>query len=184
MKHHLLLASAVIVLLPACEKVRNLKNQLKAKSPPSASAKPHVGTLVSEINAGGYDTFCRQPGRVVVIDFHADWCGPCRRLSPILSEIANAQNGLVLVGKINVDREPELASSEGVQGIPDVRIFRDGKQVDRFVGLPDQAEVRRRVESHLKGLTAKIIDPVKLKPTEPLAQPMTKDWLPPGLKRR
>ena len=93
-----------------------------------------------------------QPGKVVVIDFYADWCGPCRKLGPILDQIASEHGGKILVGKVNVDQNRELASSEGVRGIPDVRIFRDGREVDRFVGLPGESEVRRRLEVHLKGL--------------------------------
>ena len=193
MKSFPLLAVAVVLGLPSCDKVRNLAVKLReeattAKSAAApAPAQLFTGELVSEVTEAGFQAFSQQSGRVVVIDFYADWCGPCRRLAPILHEIAVGHQGQVLVGKVNVDHSPALASRHGVQGIPDVRIFRDGKQVDRFVGLPGAAEVRRRIESHLKDLPppqAEPAEPEKPKSTEPVAQPMEKDWLPPGMQRR
>ena len=184
-----LLAVVMLAGLPSCDKARDLTKKL-GKKPPSATAAaaaPYTGALVSEITKDEFDRFSKQAGRVVLIDFYADWCGPCRQLAPILEKLAMEKNGLVLVGKVNVDKSPSLASANGVQSIPDVRIFRDGKQVDRFVGLPGEAEVRRRIEKQLEGLSlppAETPDPAKPKTAEPITQPMSKDWLPPGMQRR
>ena len=181
-----LFAVVVLGFLPSCDKARDLAQKL-GKKPTSATAAPYTGSLVSEITKDEFDTFSKQTGRVVLIDFYADWCGPCRKLGPILDKLTEEKNGLVLVGKVNVDKSPSLASANGVQGIPDVRIFRDGKQVDRFVGLPGEAEVRRRIEKQLEGLPqipAEAVDPAKPKTAEPTTQPMSKDWLPPGMQRR
>jgi thioredoxin len=182
------LAIAAISCLPSCDKVRNMAAKFgKSSHPPTAAAAPHTGPLVSQISAADFDSFSRQPGRVVVIDFYADWCGPCRKLAPILDQIAAEHGGSVLIGKINVDQAPELATREGVQGIPDVRIFRDGKPVDKFVGLPPESEVRERIASHTKGLPspqAATAEPAATTPAEPPIQPMKKDWLPQGIQRR
>jgi thioredoxin len=166
--------------VPSCEKIRGLAGRFSKKPPPAAA---HPGSLVSQIPDGGYDTFRLQTGRIVIIDFYADWCGPCRQLAPILDRIATEQQGRVVVGKVNVDNFRELASREGVNGIPDVRIFIDGKQVDKFVGLPPETEVRRRIESHAKGLALPTSEAAP-QPAKPVTSPMDKDWLPNGMRRR
>lgn len=207
----------VVTLLgcSSCEKVRSLLGKGGEKPPAAAeakaavvAAKPYTGAAASEISASDIGGFRQQAGKVVIIDFYADWCGPCKQLGPILDQIASSHQGLVLVGKVNVDKSPELAASEKVSGIPNVRIFRDGKEVDRFVGLPPEAEVRRRVESQLKRLVPtatkpaeagkpkvgeagkpkctaeKLADVETPKVAEPLTRPMPKDWMPEGMKRR
>lgn len=171
--------------LPSCEKARELTAKMKEKSSEAASSAS--GDFVTQISAGNFDSFRTQPGKVVVIDFYADWCGPCRKLAPILDRIASDHGGVVLIGKVNVEQNGEIATSAGVRSIPDVRIFRDGREVDRFVGLPGDDEVRRRIEIHTKGLTAADPDaPAGETPaaSEPNIAPAPKDWLPPGIQRR
>lgn len=220
-KFSLLLLMAILGC-SSCEKVQSLLKKDEGKPPakvaaatsapapapatavaPAAATTPqsHTGRAVSEISAGDFESFRQQTGKVVIIDFYADWCGPCRQLGPILEQIASSHQGQVLVGKVNVDKASAIAASEGVKGIPDVRIFRDGKEIDRFVGLPPEAEVRRRVESHIKVSPPPAPKPVeaakaktvpgkpnaeaeKPKPAAPPIQPMTKDWMPEGIKRR
>ena len=185
MKFPLLLLATALVSLPSCDKVRSLTGNLGKKTA-AAPAKAFAGELVSEISESGFEALRQQPGRVVLIDFYADWCGPCRRLGPVLHDIAIEQKGLVLIGKVNVDNSHDFAAKSGVEGIPDVRIYRDGKEVDRFVGMPSEAEVRRRIAKQLEGLPplpVEAADPAP-KPVEPVTQPMSKDWLPPGMQRR
>jgi thioredoxin 1 len=183
-----LLTAVVLFTLPSCEKIRSFTGKSGGK--PSAAAAPAAASgseWVSEITGSEYDGFSRTTGRLVVVDFYADWCGPCRQLGPILHDIATEKQGMVLVGKVNVDKATALAAKEGVNGIPDVRIFRDGKQVDRFVGLPGAAEVRRKIESHLNGLAPPAAKDASTEPRKtdaPLTQPMSKDWIPPGMQRR
>ncbi len=77
--------------------------------------------------------------QVAVIDFWADWCGPCKMLGPAIDSLADAYAGKALVAKINVDEAPSVAQQFGVMTIPTVIFFKDGKEVDRKVGVQPQA---------------------------------------------
>ena len=73
-------------------------------------------------------------GKLMMVDFWAEWCGPCRMLAPMVDKLAAQYEGKVIVGKVNVDEEQELAIRYGVMSIPTVIFFKDGKEIDRKVG--------------------------------------------------
>jgi putative thioredoxin len=85
----------------------------------------------------------------VVVDFWADWCGPCKTLAPLLEQAVAEREGEVALLKVDVDANPELAARYGVQGIPNVKAFRDGRVVDEFVGVVSP----QRIGAMLDGLT-------------------------------
>lgn len=72
---------------------------------------------------------------LAMVDFWADWCGPCKMLSPVVESIGSQYEGKVLVGKVNVDEEPELARRFGVMNIPTVVFLKNGQEIDRKVGV-------------------------------------------------
>ena len=72
---------------------------------------------------------------VAMVDFWAFWCGPCQMLGPVIESLAERYEGRVVVGKVNTDEEPELAIGYQVSGIPTVIFFKDGKEIDRKVGV-------------------------------------------------
>ncbi len=74
-------------------------------------------------------------GKLMMVDFSATWCGPCKMLSPVMEELADRYAGKAETGKVDVDEEPELAMRYGIQGVPTVIFFRDGKELDRLVGM-------------------------------------------------
>ncbi|MCX7738194.1 MAG: thioredoxin [Hydrogenothermaceae bacterium] len=95
----------------------------------------------SEVMEKSYDN-------VVVIDFWAAWCGPCRALKPILEKLAN-EYGFILA-KVNTDKNPDIAQEFEVHGIPDVRIVKDGKVVDKFVGALPESQVRQIISKYIR----------------------------------
>ena len=109
---------------------------------------------------------------------------PCRQLGPILEKAAAAHPAVVFVGRVNVDKAHSLAAENQVQNIPDVRIFKDGRQVDRFVGCPDEAEVLAKIAALAEGIKPAVAAPAKPAAVpEPALRPMPKDWHPPGIKK-
>ena len=83
----------------------------------------------------------------VLLDFYADWCGPCKMLAPVVHEIAEENIGALKVGKINVDEQMELAMRFQVSSIPMLVVFKDGKAVAKSVGYRPKAEIAAMVES-------------------------------------
>ena len=85
----------------------------------------------------------------VVVDFWAEWCMPCKRIAPIVEQIAGEMEGKAIVGKMNVDENPATPSTFGIHSIPTLLIFKGGQVVDSVVGLRGKDELRRLIETHL-----------------------------------
>lgn len=85
--------------------------------------------------------------KMVLVDFYANWCGPCQMIAPILSEIAEEYSGKLKVGKINVDEERELSSKYQVSSIPTLLLFKEGKIVKALVGFRSKSEIEEMINS-------------------------------------
>ncbi len=95
------------------------------------------------------DTFADQTSKgLVLVDFWAEWCGPCRMLSPIVEQLSNEMT-TVQFRKLNVDENPSIPSSLGISAIPTMVLYKDGKPVDRMVGLLPKDQIKKALEKHL-----------------------------------
>ncbi len=212
-----------MVALPSCEKVKEIADkvappkQTEAKAtPPEATQSPTppmLGKLkekmetsrgaaamspaVRNVGEGDYESFIATRGKLVVVDYHADWCGPCKMLSPVLERLAAESGGKIVIGKIDVDANPALAEKAGIRSIPDVRVFRDGRQVDRFIGVLKEGDIQKMFAKHSAGLDTKAAAmadrgtpppaataPASAEGASPTFQRMDKNWMPPGIQKR
>ena len=85
----------------------------------------------------------------ILVDFWAEWCGPCKMIAPILSEIANEQSGKLTVAKINVDEHPDLAMRYGVQSIPTLLVFDKGNLAKRLVGAKGKGQLMQELQEFI-----------------------------------
>jgi len=87
---------------------------------------------------------------VALIDFFAEWCGPCRMLAPVVEDVADALKDKASFGKVDIDKQVKLATKYQVTSIPTLVLFKDGKEIDRIVGLRDEKALKEFVEKALK----------------------------------
>ncbi len=212
MKPHFL---ALLFLLPSCDHidaVGDKVNELKDMRQQSTRGTDGInladigggtvsGPSVRDLSEVEFQAFISQPGRLNIVDFHADWCPPCRKLGPILSDVVSMNANVARLGKINVDGAKQLSQTQGVSGIPDVRFYVNGDLVDRFVGGRSEQALKELIRKHSASLTPDYaaqlnagIDgttqdspsvprppTANVKPLEEAMKPMKKDWLPPGM---
>lgn len=105
------------------------------------------GTEPVHVTDADFDKIVQQ-NPIALIDFWAAWCGPCRSLAPTIEELANEHAGKVLVGKLNVDENPATAERFQVYSIPTVLIMKNGKEVDRIVGLCAKNYIEDALKKH------------------------------------
>lgn len=86
-----------------------------------------------------------ESGKVVVIDFWATWCGPCMKLGPVVEELAEKYADKAIIGKLNIDENDEVVAENSIRSIPTVLYFKDGKVVDRSVGLVSLADLEAKL---------------------------------------
>jgi thioredoxin 1 len=103
-----------------------------------------------KINSSNFQSDVLQSSEPVVVDFWAEWCGPCKMIAPALEEIATEMAGQIKVAKINVDENPELAAQFGIRSIPTLLMFKDGQVASNMVG----AAPKNRLSDWIKGAVA------------------------------
>ena len=101
------------------------------------------------VNESDFEAEVLQSEKPVIVDFWAEWCGPCKKLSPILEEVAEELDGEVTIAKVNVDEERNLGAMFQIMSIPNVLIFNHGEKVDEFVGLRSKDDIVAQVKKQL-----------------------------------
>ena len=99
-------------------------------------------------DANFQDTVIDKEG-VAVVDFWAEWCGPCRMLTPIIEELSSEYDGKATVGKLNVDQNPEIAMKYGVRSIPTILVIKNGEVVDKHVGVTTKTALAGKIDAQL-----------------------------------
>jgi thioredoxin 1 len=102
-----------------------------------------------DVTDESFESTVLQADKPVLIDFWAVWCGPCRMVAPIVEELAGELEDKLVVGKVDVDSNREIAVKYGIQSIPTLMIFKDGEMVDRIVGAVDKRSLMSRVKAVL-----------------------------------
>jgi thioredoxin 1 len=86
--------------------------------------------------------------KLSVVDFWAEWCGPCRAIGPVIEELSKEYASTVKIGKVNVDNNPEVSLEYGITSIPAILFIKDGKVVDKLVGAQPKANFVKKIEQH------------------------------------
>ena len=102
-----------------------------------------------EVNDSNFETEVKNSDVPVLVDFWAPWCGPCRKLSPIIDDIAGELEGKVKVVKVNTDENMKLTQEFSISGIPSLLIFKNGEAVERLVGLMQKNQLISNIEKYL-----------------------------------
>jgi len=105
-------------------------------------AAPNIITLTQD----NFGAEVLQSTKPILVDFWAEWCGPCKMLTPILDELAREYDGRVKIGKVNIDEQQSLAAQYGIQSIPTLLIFHQGQVTDQIVGLRSKKDLKTRFD--------------------------------------
>jgi thioredoxin 1 len=105
--------------------------------------------MALEFTDTNFQTEVLSSDKLSVIDFWAEWCGPCRAIGPVIEELSKDYAGKVNVGKVNVDQNPQLSINYGITSIPAILFIKDGKVVDKQVGAAPRAVIEKKIQSNL-----------------------------------
>jgi len=104
---------------------------------------------VIAISSSNFEQEVAKSQTPVLVDFWAEWCGPCKMIAPLLDEIAEEKLGKIKVGKINVDENQELATQFGIRAIPTLLLFKGGQIKEQMVGMVGKKDLEKKIAPHL-----------------------------------
>lgn len=105
--------------------------------------------LIKHITDASFEADVLQPGSTVLVDFWAEWCGPCKMIAPILDEVATAYQGKLLIAKMNVDENRAMPAKFGIRGIPTLMLFKNGELAATKVGALSKAQLTAFIDQQL-----------------------------------
>jgi thioredoxin 1 len=104
--------------------------------------------MALEFTDANFKTDVLESNKLNVIDFWAEWCGPCRAIGPVIEELAKDYAGTVNIGKVNVDNNPQISTTYGITSIPAILFVKNGEVVDKLVGAQPKANFVKKIELH------------------------------------
>jgi len=104
---------------------------------------------IMTLTSSNFEAETKRAESPILVDFWAEWCGPCRMLTPVLEQLAQDYQGKARIGKLNVDDHSGLAAKYGVQSIPTLLLFKQGKVVEQYIGATSKDVLARLIDKHL-----------------------------------
>ncbi len=103
--------------------------------------------MALQINDSNFEEVVIKSDKPVLVDFWAEWCGPCRSIGPIIEELSKEYDGKAVVGKVNTDENPMVPTNFGIRSIPTLLFFKDGKVVDKLIGAVPKANIKAKLDA-------------------------------------
>lgn len=108
-----------------------------------------MSEAVTNVTGETFEKVVLQADKLVMVDFWATWCGPCKIIGPVVEELAKEYEGKVTFAKVNTDENPDLASRYNIRGIPTLMFFKNGQIVDQLIGAVPKAQIKSKIDSLL-----------------------------------
>jgi thioredoxin 1 len=105
--------------------------------------------MAKEYTDANFNTDVLESEKLTVVDFWAEWCGPCRAIGPVIEELSKEYDGKVNVGKVNVDVNPKISMNYGITSIPAILFIKNGQVVDKLVGAQPKGNFVKKIEAHI-----------------------------------
>jgi len=105
--------------------------------------------MAVEFTDSNFEELALKSDKPVLVDFWAEWCGPCRMVGPVVEELATEYDGKAVIGKVNVDQNPEISSKYGIRSIPTILFIKDGEVVDKQVGAVSKDVLAGKIDAQL-----------------------------------